>query len=130
MQRIYNSYCMYPNRGMGTATCFLQVYHAADEPVIAIVTELPDNWGTSITSAITDIADRVRCGYGIAQEDLVVIEHYPAGTQHRRDFPDDEDIFSRVVFKIRGGRFQHPRWIHLPRIVVETLIGQPFEVAI
>jgi len=45
--------------------------------VVAIVTELSDNPGMSITNAIEDVALAVCERTGIPFKDLVLIEHYP-----------------------------------------------------
>ncbi len=129
MQRVYTGPFEYPNLGSGTTRCYLQVYYQDGEPLVAIATDLLDNDGTSVTNAIERIADVIREQFQVPHEDLMVFEHYQE-RDHRRGRADYPELFSRVRFHIRGGRFRRPQWSHVARAELEALIGAYFEVKI
>jgi hypothetical protein len=126
MQRVYNGPFEYPNLGSGITRCHLQVYYQNGEPLVAIVTELPHNDGTSVTNAIEAIAMLIRQQFSVAHEDLMVFEH-SLECGYVRGLAKEMDLFSRVRFDIRSGQFRRPQWTHMPKSELEQLIGYPLE---
>ncbi len=115
----------YRNNGSGVTACRLRLYTAADQPVIAVVTELPTNTGTSVTNAIERIANNLCAMLQIAPEALVLIQHeYPR--QWDGGWNTDPEEFSRVQFQVRRGQLCLPRWRSITRAELETLLAQPF----
>ncbi len=102
-----------------------------DAPVV-IVSELPDNAGTSVTNAIEQIAAEVIDAHSLAFERVpVFVEHYPPEATGR-----GEETFDLVVFGhhevreiVRGGVWRKelgpPTWKPLGRCSVEVLVGYP-----
>jgi hypothetical protein len=129
MQYVYTGLFVYPNLGSGTTRCYLQVYYQRGEPLVAVVTELLGNDGTSVTNAIEAIALLIRQQFRVAHEDLMVFEYAPA-RGHIGGRVEDLEIFSRVHFQLRGGVYRHPRWTHVARAALEVLIDQPFRLNI
>lgn len=70
-----------------------------------ILTELPDNPGTSITNMIETLATIIYHQFlnGVPVEKIIWIEHYPPSI-HR------EETFDEVTFEWDGKYFFSPRW--------------------
>jgi len=90
------------------ARCRLQV-HRHEGQTVAIVTELPDNPGMSVTNAAEWLLPALAQQYGLP-DDTVWIEHY-----ERLHEPDTYDL---VTLKGRS-----PSWRRLALEQVERLIG-------
>lgn len=100
-----------------------------DAPVV-IVSELPNNPGTSVTNAIEKIAAEVmdahRSSVGRAP---VFVEHYPPIVTGGRDETFDLVVFATYEVKdvMRGGIWHKelgsPTWKPLDRCTVEVLVG-------
>lgn len=107
-------------RGLACAIvgeCLLRVYAAADGGLpVAVVTELDDNLGPSVTNAIENVHAAVRDGISRAGEPFAfrLVEHYRARGRH----PATYDL---VGFRIGP---LTPRWTHLPHARVEAMIGE------
>ncbi len=120
------------------SACRLRLYLPDEEdkildgaPVV-IVSELPDNPGTSVTNAIEQIAAEVIDAHSLALERVpVFVEHYPPEATGR-----GEETFDLVVFGhhevreiVRGGVWRKevgsPTWKPLDRRAVELLLGSP-----
>ncbi len=103
-----------------------------DDAPVVIVSELPDNPGTSVTNAIEQIAAEVMDAPSLALEHVpVFVEHYPPEATGRA-----EETFDLVVFGhhevreiVRGGVWRKeigsPTWKPLDRRAVEVLLGSP-----
>ena len=103
-----------------------------DDAPVVIVSELPDNPGTSVTNAIEQIAAEVMDAHSLALERVpVFVEHYPPEATGR-----GEETFDLVVFGhhevrevVRGGVWRKeigsPTWKPLDRRSVEVLLGSP-----
>jgi hypothetical protein len=110
-------------RGMGNgwgtweSTCRLRLYTRPDRAVV-IATELPENSGTSITTAADHLATWVTYQYALHPEHLCWIEHYPAGLESAASY----DL---VTFAWDGIRFSQPRWRRVAKAAVEALVGEP-----
>jgi len=100
-----------------------------DAPV-AIVSELADNPGTSVTNAIEQLTAEVMDVHGLGRVP-VFVEHYPPEATGGR-----EETFDLVVFAhhevrevLRGGLWRKeigpPTWKPLGRRAVEVLVGSP-----
>jgi hypothetical protein len=104
-----------------------------DAPVV-IVSELPDNPGTSITNAIEQIAAEVMDAHLLAMGRApVFVEHYPPRATGGRDETFDLVVFAHYEVRevIRGGIWHKeigsPTWSHLSRRQVEVLVGSPVQ---
>ena len=102
-----------------------------DDPAV-IISELPDNPGTSVTNAVEQIAAEVMDAHSLALECVpVFVEHYPLEATAR-----GEETFDLVDFGhhevrevVRGGVWRKgigsPTWKSLDRRAVEVLLGSP-----
>lgn len=102
------------------AVCGLDIIQYAGCYVV-ILTELPDNTGTSVTNYIENLADLL-CGtnHELKRTDTIWIEHYSAREEH-------EETFDLVSFKIlHNGKFESPRWTRISREKVAELIGKEY----
>ncbi len=100
-----------------------------DSPVV-VVSELPDNPGTSITNAIEQIAAEVMDAHGFALGRVpVFVEHYPPEATGGRDETFDLVVFGHHEVRqiMRGGIWRKeigpPTWKPLERRAVEVLVG-------
>ena len=84
-----------------SATCRVQVFDDMVFPGndLCIITELPDNEGTSVTNGIELIVSALCVRDVIDLDRTTVVEHYTAGP-HRGDAPETWDI---VHFEKRPG---------------------------
>jgi len=73
-----------------------------------VLTELPDNTGTSVTNCVEEIATQVYHTFlkGTPIEHIRWIEHYPPRGKW-------EETFDEVTFDWDGETFSHPRWRRL-----------------
>jgi hypothetical protein len=104
-----------------------------DAPVV-IVSELPDNPGTSVTNAIEKIAAEVMDAHRFAMGRApVFVEHYPPRVTGGRDETFDLVVFAHHEVRevMRGGIWHKeigsPTWKPLDRRVVEVLVGSPVQ---
>ncbi len=128
-----------PYRGPNGARskCRVRIYEP-DDPVrdapVVILTELPDNPGTSVTHAASLVAAEVISLFDLTRwggPSPIFVEHYDRGGENAED-PDD---FALVVFShhevlptTRDGvsrrTIGEPSFSHLDRAAVESLVGQ------
>jgi len=105
-------------------------------PAIALVTEIPDQNGLSITNGIEVIAAQLCRIHGLKPHNTVLIEHYDdreRGFCARLPGRVNGEKFSCVIFEelretdgeARAFRLRHPRWRPLGKEEVEALIGVP-----
>lgn len=98
-----------------------------DAPVV-VLSELPDNPGTSVTNAVEQLAAEVMDAHALPRVPII-IEHYPSESTGGR-----EETFDLVVFAhhevwevMRGGLWRReigaPTWKPLGRRAVEILVG-------
>lgn len=104
-----------------------------DTPVV-IVSELPDNLGTSVTNAIEQIAAEVMDAHRFAMGRApIFVEHYPPRVTGGRDETFDLVVFDHHEVRevMRGGIWHKeigsPTWAHLIRREVEVLVGSPVQ---
>ena len=85
---------------------------------VVILSEIPQNTGTSVTNLVEQLAGRVVRHYGLASSRCLWVEHY------ERDHVLDDD-FSLVTFAPgeRGELFAYPAWSPLRRETVVGLVG-------
>jgi hypothetical protein len=99
--------------------CYLQVYHGADEVVVVVCSEDPQNPGTAVTNWVEHLA------YAIWREEgcpryFCWIEHYPEAAH-----PGDEATCDLVRFYQRAaGDFYDPQWQHVECAAAEALTQQ------
>lgn len=100
------------------AHCWLRVFEDKDRIPIAIVTEMPDNEGVSVTNYAEELATEVQRKYGFSQ--LRWIEHYPP---RGRKLHSNEE-FDLVEFKQDAdGVYNEPEWCPISKNDVEAMIG-------
>jgi len=117
--------------------CHLRVYvpvpREAKQVLIVLVTQHPDNPGTSITNFAEELAAEVWKLLECPTE-MVWIENYEASSTGTFRQPGDwllDERFLRIEFEttphVGGGTplFSCPCWLEVSRQEVETLIGQP-----
>jgi hypothetical protein len=106
---------------------------------VAVITELPDNPGMSVTGAVEAIANIICEQYNIKPGELIYIEHYvgtpvPLEEQDNSGYiknPRDE-TFDIVEFERPDNRTYlrfkliNPKWQPLTRKEAELLIGKDF----
>lgn len=100
-----------------------------DAPVV-IVSELPDNPGTSVTNAIEQIAAELMVAHRLTMGRApVLVEHFPPGVTGGRDETFDLVVFANYEVQqiMRGGIWHKelgaPTWKPLDRCIVEVLVG-------
>jgi hypothetical protein len=126
----------------GRSACRVRLYlPGAAEPgetvgdaTVVIVSELPDNPGTSVTNAIEQIAAEVMDAHRFAMGRApVFVEHYPPRATGGRDETFDLVVFAHHEARevVRGGIWHKeigsPTWAHLSRRQVEVLVGYPVQ---
>jgi len=94
----------YLGLGLYKSRCGLKIVRENDR-VTVILTELPDNPGTSVTNCVEEIATQVyhRFLKGTPIDKIRWIEHYPPRGEW-------EETFDEVSFDWDGETFSHPRW--------------------
>lgn len=100
--------------------CGLKIIQRADNTVV-IVTELPDNPGTQITSFSSELAQQIAKTHNINPEELVYIEHSP-DMQSKLSFYSES--FYLVNFEIENGKFSSPQWEKFTKEQVDQLMAQ------
>ena len=106
--------------------CNLEIYGN-----LVICSEREDNGGTSITNMAEHLATDICKQFDISPNQLIWIEHYPP-TVDSRGYVMHEESWSWVSFNLTGGgffdakengfAFSNPRWGHIEKVVVDTLI--------
>jgi hypothetical protein len=114
------------------AECWLRLYVEPDQRPVAIVTELPDNPGASVTNRAehlaTVVATLADVEFHADGGAIVWIEHYPGDPRYPKPDTPHGEHFSRVRFEGYDGygTFHTPHWSFIRKAAVEDLIGQPF----
>lgn len=117
---------VYPSFGCTDpdAVCGVSIYEHNGQ-TICIVSELPENHGTSITNRAEYVYRQVAQDYKLDPHATIFIEHY-----YPNFFDEDEDSYDRVFFTITpAGEFKHPEWSRLGPEAVRELIGAEPPVA-
>jgi len=105
-----------PGRGV-RARCRIRIYRA--HAAVVVITELPDNPGTSVTNAIEYIATCVMHDYKLDPRTTTWVEHYPG----QADRPETWDV---VTFEWIGNAVicaTTPRWRPSSAEEVRRMIG-------
>jgi hypothetical protein len=101
----------------------IEVNRRNDGKYVFVVTELPNNPGTSVTDYGEHLATAVRRQHGLNPADLIWIEHH----QETKDHP--EEVFNLVRFLgMKGDSFRSPVWTRITEQVVKDLIAGLREV--
>ena len=128
--------------GQRDGVCRLRLFVPAAGPVtvsspaLALVTELPEIEGLSMTNGIEVIAAEVCRKYGLSPRQTILIEHYDdRGRGYSARLPGrvDGEKFCCVLFErmqaVEGEqgafRLKRPEWRRLSKEKVEALIGAP-----
>ena len=126
----------------GRSACRVRLYlpdaaepgETLDDVPVVIVSEIPDNPGTSVTNAIEQIAAEVMDAHRFAMGRApVFVEHYPPRAAGGRDETFDlVDFAHHEVREVMRGGIWHkeigsPTWAHLSRREVEVLVGSPVQ---
>lgn len=113
----------YPGYFNSVAHCQLDIFTrgVGEKFTVAIVTELKENEGLSVTNAIQYIAAKLCKERKLAAKDLILIEHYGADRvlgerysliRFKKDYKDG-----------KGWHFEEPEWFHLEKSEINRLIG-------
>jgi len=100
--------------------CGIKIVNGRDKTVV-VVTELPDNPGTQITTFSAELAEQITKTHNITPEKLVYIEHSP-DMQSKLSFYSES--FYLVNFEIENGKFSSPQWEKYTKEQVDHLIAQ------
>lgn len=118
----------YTFRGLGGAEsrCRLRLFTARPiQTITAIVSEIDDNTGTSVTNAASSLAAEICEDYGINPECFALVEHYPEARIGGSTF---DESYSRVNLSYaKGEGFTRLDWTHLPVEEVARLTDTPAE---
>lgn len=77
--------------------CGIKFYHAAGGYVVVLLTELPDNPGTSVTNAVNILSRDIVLQFGLDPVKVIWVEH---------SF-DDAESFDQVSFPDGSARWRH-----------------------
>lgn len=124
-------YRAYPWQGF-TSACRVRIFDFA-QPALVIVTELPENAGTSVTNAAEVIATLVVGQHGLDPAQMVWVEHCPARrppqARYERGYDTNPDLpspygesFDLVTFEWDSEGAHHPEWARVtPEMALSTL---------
>src|SRR5687767_2077264 len=104
------------------ARCRVRIYSERDGPRTAILTELPENTGMSITNASEEIATMLAARWQLDPKTTAWVEHYPPEAwreEERRDETFDEIHYTWDSNKTADT----PRWRRLTIEEVERMTG-------
>lgn len=98
----------YKGYGNCNSICGVDIEKLADGRTIVVLTELPENTGTSVTNMVEYLATEIYHSFlkGIPTQNIFWIEHYP----ERKPFPE---TFDRVIMTWDGQKFKNPKWERL-----------------
>lgn len=126
MDKVIDFTYHYPGFGSCHSKCRLRCFTGdpTASPVV-ILTELPENEGTSITNMIEYLATVSLILLPKGYPPAVIFEHYREGIAPSRDPWGEGETFDRVLFSEDAPPFGKPRWQISSRRVVESWIGGP-----
>jgi len=109
----------YRGHGPMIGLCRLRIYNIAGRQIVVIVSQFPDNPGTSITNVAESLAtqvyeDELKC----PRNGMIWIEHYVTPS-----YPEVE-TYNRVTFKDTEEGFADPEWEPMTGDQVEAIVGQ------
>lgn len=106
--------------------CRLRLFTARPiETVTAVVTELDDNSGTSVTNSAASLATQICADYGINPECFALVEHYREARISGATF---DESYSRVNLSYAEGvGFKLLDWTYLTREALAALTDTPAE---
>lgn len=110
----------YQNRRQ-RALCQLQVLRGENHTVV-IVTELPDNPGTSVTNGAEELATKVVADLSLDPRCTRFIERYTPDSYERKN-PHDGETFDEVTFRWKEKTASNPRWRRLQPLEIAALRG-------
>jgi hypothetical protein len=101
----------------------IEVDRRNDGKYVFVVTEPPNNPGTSVTDYGEHLATAVRRQHGLMPANLIWIEH------HLESKDQPEEVFNLVRFLgMKGDSFRSPVWTRITEQVVKDLIAGVREV--
>ena len=115
---------LYHYKGFGgcESQCDLEIHKN-----LVIVTEIPENEGTSVTNVAEQLATQICEKFKIDPSKLIWIEHYP----ERGEWKDYDESYDLVQFNLEGGNpffpndskgvLSNPRWTPITKEVAEAL---------
>jgi hypothetical protein len=96
----------------------IEVNQRNDGKYVFVVTEPPNNPGTSVTDYGEHLATAVRRQHGLKPADLIWIEHHLESKDH------PAEVFNLVRFLgMKGDSFRTPVWTRITEQAVEDLIA-------
>lgn len=96
------------------SVCFVRVFHKSERPVV-VVTELPENKGTSITNWASRVFQQAAINARVHGLDPIFVEHYPPRGVRPQSF---------CVVRFNS-RFDGPKWKHLTVAELDVMTGAP-----
>src|SRR5262245_34761683 len=115
MERLVNTIYEFTAATGVKAICGLCILRD-DERMVAVLTELPDNTGMSVTNAAEEIATQVRRSFGLDPEQTRWIEHYPERQYqvHQRTLTEPA-TYDEIVFTWENYQATEPNWLRLSK---------------
>ena len=129
--QVEGSMCLeYQYTGFWNSAGICGVQHGRNEKTgqyYVILTELPDNRGTSVTNLVEQLATEVVNMLGYPVNSTVILEHYPE-RGGREQFPETWAVVRPDWIR---GKATNPKdrhmWKHISRAEVLKLVGAPAE---
>jgi len=121
----------YPYKGFGGCECVCGLQHGSTPSGknFVILTELPDNPGTSVTNMVEELATQALRQLGLDPANTLIFEHYPERGNKWNPFPESWDLILPDWEMCPDGYMaaqvphDHHMWKRLTREEVLALIG-------
>lgn len=98
-------------------------FKKSEKKCIVILTELPDNNGTSITNMYEHLATYIYNQFlqnDYTYDQIMWIEHYPKESRAR----GEPESFDEVIMEYDGKQFKHPKWLHMKNEEIMEIHGE------
>ena len=116
----------FPGLGGQPSICRLRLFNAASmNKVTAVVTEIDDNTGTSVTNSAASLANEICERFDIEPSRFILIEHYAAERGERATFDESYSEVNLHYHPTAG--FSRTDWTHLTLDDVARMTDTPVE---
>lgn len=126
IQKDFEGLLDYFDRNGKASFCRLELYRgkgACGSPrTVAVVTEVADNPGQSITNAAEEIATLITGQFEILPAELIYFEHYYPGSYH--DDTQLSDSYAQVFFLWQNRRAYSAQWEFIDVASVTKFLDQ------
>ncbi|MGB3508017.1 MAG: hypothetical protein WBA93_01980 [Microcoleaceae cyanobacterium] len=113
-----------PRSGNWESKCRVRIWHHdSQSATVVLFSDLDEeDSGTSITNASENIATLVRERFGLEDNNITWIEHYP---RHRQKYepPFDKEDFALIEYKTIRNQLKHPKWRYISKSQVEKMVN-------